>query len=86
MNKKQRVLDCIDGKPIDRVPFSFWHHYAGADNYGAACRLNGVSSLLKQKRGAAVPLLEENIVSEISCFTGGSAAQTAHGRRCSIGS
>lgn len=37
MNKKQRVLDCIDGKPVDRVPFSFWHHYQGADNYGKAC-------------------------------------------------
>lgn len=37
MNKKQRVLDCIDGKPIDKVPFSFWHHYSGADNYGDSC-------------------------------------------------
>lgn len=37
MNKKQRVLDCIDGKPIDKVPFSFWHHYFGADNLGEAC-------------------------------------------------
>ncbi len=37
MNKKQRVLDCIDGKPIDKVPFSFWRHYFGDDNYGKAC-------------------------------------------------
>lgn len=37
MNKKQRVLDCIDGKPIDKVPFTFWHHYTGEDNLGQAC-------------------------------------------------
>lgn len=37
MNKKQRVLDCIDGKSIDKIPCSFWHHYSGADAIGRQC-------------------------------------------------
>lgn len=37
MDKKQRVLDCIDGKPVDKIPVSFWHHFVGQDNYGLAC-------------------------------------------------
>lgn len=36
-DKKKRVLDCIDGKPIDKVPFSFWHHYKGAEAIGKTC-------------------------------------------------
>lgn len=36
-DKKRRVLDCIDGKPIDKVPFSFWHHYQGEQAFGKAC-------------------------------------------------
>lgn len=37
MNKKQRVLNCIDNKPIDRIPYCFWEHFAGEDAQGRGC-------------------------------------------------
>ena len=37
MDKKTRVLNCIDGKPIDRVPYCFWEHFAGEDAHGMGC-------------------------------------------------
>lgn len=37
VDKKARLLNCIDNKPIDRVPFAFWHHFFGADAQGKAC-------------------------------------------------
>lgn len=37
MDKKTRLLNCIDGKPIDRVPFCFWHHFSGEEAVGRAC-------------------------------------------------
>ena len=36
MNRKQRWLDCIDGKPIDRPPMTFWHHYPQELQHGQA--------------------------------------------------
>lgn len=36
MDKKTRLLNCIDGKPIDRPPFTFWHHYGADRAYGQA--------------------------------------------------
>jgi len=32
MNKDERVLAAIQGKPLDRVPVSFWWHYPEIDN------------------------------------------------------
>ena len=37
MDKKTRVLHCIDNKPVDRIPMSFWHHYHGDDAEGKTC-------------------------------------------------
>lgn len=37
MNKKERVLNCIDNKPIDRVPYCFWEHFSGEDAHGMGC-------------------------------------------------
>lgn len=37
MDKKTRVLNCIDRKPIDKVPVSFWHHFKGEDKVGRQC-------------------------------------------------
>ena len=27
MDKRSRVLNALDGKPVDRVPVGFWHHF-----------------------------------------------------------
>ena len=27
MNKVERLTNAFNGKPVDRVPFSFWYHY-----------------------------------------------------------
>ena len=36
MNKVERLTNAFNGKPVDRVPFSFWYHYQndrlGTDN------------------------------------------------------
>lgn len=37
MDKKTRVRNCIDSKPIDKVPFTFWHHYFGEEKENKAC-------------------------------------------------
>lgn len=36
MTKKQRWLDCVDNKPIDRPPVSFWHHFGPEQQFGQA--------------------------------------------------
>ncbi len=37
MNKTERVKNALWGKPVDRVPVSFWHHFDGADAVGQGC-------------------------------------------------
>ena len=34
MDKRTRVLNAMDGKPVDRVPVGFWHHFSGEDEKG----------------------------------------------------
>lgn len=34
MDKRTRVLNALDGKPVDRVPVGFWHHFTGKDTEG----------------------------------------------------
>lgn len=37
MDKKTRVLNAAYGKPVDRVPFSFWYHFTGENAKGENC-------------------------------------------------
>ncbi len=37
MNKRERVLSVLDGKPADRVPASFWFHFGGEQGKGETC-------------------------------------------------
>jgi uroporphyrinogen decarboxylase len=37
MNKKERVLNALTLKEVDRPPVSFWHHFAGEDAVGRGC-------------------------------------------------
>lgn len=37
MDKRTRVLNALSGKPVDRVPFSFWYHFTGERAKGEAC-------------------------------------------------
>ena len=37
MNKRERLLAVLNGKPADRVPASFWFHFGGEDAKGEAC-------------------------------------------------
>ncbi len=37
MDKKTRVWNAMFGKPVDRVPFSFWYHFTGDDAQGEGC-------------------------------------------------
>ena len=37
MDKKTRVLNCIDNKPIDKVPMVYWHHFSGENAHGKTC-------------------------------------------------
>ncbi len=37
MNKRERVLTVLAGKPADRVPASFWFHFGGEASQGEAC-------------------------------------------------
>ena len=32
MTKKERVRRALAGQPVDKVPVSFWRHFAGADS------------------------------------------------------
>lgn len=36
MDKRTRVLNAMDGKPVDRVPVGFWHHFTGEQAEGTA--------------------------------------------------
>lgn len=37
LDQKTRVLNAMDGKPVDRIPASFWHHFSGEEAVGEAC-------------------------------------------------
>ncbi len=37
MDKRTRVLNAIEGKPVDRAPISVWHHYSGVQAEGETC-------------------------------------------------
>ena len=31
MNKRERVLAALDGRPVDKVPFTIWRHFYAQD-------------------------------------------------------
>lgn len=37
MDKRTRVLNAFEGKPVDRVPVGFWFHFSGEQGKGQAC-------------------------------------------------
>lgn len=37
MNKRERVLNALNKKPVDHVPCGFWFHFGGAEAQGEAC-------------------------------------------------
>ncbi|MDR1263237.1 MAG: hypothetical protein LBK46_07085 [Oscillospiraceae bacterium] len=37
MDKRTRVLNAFQGKPVDRTPFSFWYHFGGEKARGEGC-------------------------------------------------
>ena len=37
MDKRTRVLNAIDKKPVDHVPVGFWYHFGGEQAYGDPC-------------------------------------------------
>lgn len=37
MDKKTRTLAAVQGLPVDRPPYAFWHHYEGDAAVGRAC-------------------------------------------------
>jgi len=37
MDRKTRVYNAMMGKPVDRIPFSFWYHFTGDHAKGEAC-------------------------------------------------
>ncbi len=37
MDKRTRVFNAMDKKPVDHVPVGFWHHFVGARAEGEAC-------------------------------------------------
>jgi len=37
MNKRTRVLNALEGKKVDRIPVSFWHHFSGSKAEGEEC-------------------------------------------------
>lgn len=34
MNKRERFMNFLQGKPVDRVPVAFFHHFIGPDEWG----------------------------------------------------
>ena len=34
MNKIERVKNAFEGKPVDKIPASFWFHFSGDDRFG----------------------------------------------------
>ena len=37
MDKRTRVLNALNGKPVDHVPVAFWFHFAGEETIGQPC-------------------------------------------------
>lgn len=37
MNKRERVKNAMDKRPVDHVPVGFWHHFAPDKSLGEAC-------------------------------------------------
>lgn len=37
MNKRERVFNAIDKKPVDHVPVGFWYHFGGKEAMGEPC-------------------------------------------------
>ena len=37
MDKRTRVFNAMDKKPVDHVPVGFWYHFGGEQAYGEAC-------------------------------------------------
>ena len=37
MNKRERVLNAMDKKPVDHVPVGFWYHFDGEETSGEPC-------------------------------------------------
>ena len=38
MDKRTRVLNAFDGKPVDRPPVGFWFHFPAEECEGAGMR------------------------------------------------
>ena len=54
MDKRTRVLNAMDGKPVDRVPVGFWHHFTGEQTEGEAA----VKAHLDFYREAGIDMLK----------------------------
>ena len=37
MNKRERMLNALENKPVDRIPVGFWHHYSGEESKDQKC-------------------------------------------------
>ncbi len=37
MDKRTRVFNAMDKKPVDHVPVGFWYHFEGEQARGEAC-------------------------------------------------
>jgi len=37
MDKRTRVFNAMDKKPVDHVPVGFWYHFAGEQAKGEGC-------------------------------------------------
>jgi uroporphyrinogen-III decarboxylase len=42
MNKYKRVINVLDGKPVDKTPVSFFHHFHGEEGIGDRCVKNHI--------------------------------------------
>jgi uroporphyrinogen decarboxylase len=54
MDKKTRVFNTLDKKPVDRLPFTFWQHMPPGAETGQAC----IDTHLSLYRGADIDLVK----------------------------
>lgn len=65
MNKKTRVLAALQGKPVDRVPMSFWRHFDGEDSQGQRCVESHIS-FYKQTQMDFIKVMHDGLVAPCS--------------------
>lgn len=54
MDRRTRVLNALEKKPVDRVPVGFWYHFDGAEAAGEAC----VQAHIKYAKDAGVDMIK----------------------------